>query len=258
MKVISLQSGSNGNCIYVEANGVKLLFDAGITGNLVQERLAVHGRAVEGIDAVLISHDHIDHCRSMGVLNRAFGLPIYTTAKTHEAAKRFSLGEIADLRYFAAGETVKFGKVTVETIRTPHDAEDGVVFVVDDGKHRLGIMTDLGHVFDGLGDVVASLDAVLLESNYDPELLANCSRPEWLKKRIAGPEGHISNFEAAELLNAAASTRMQWACLGHLSEENNTPKLALDTHRKILGVVRDRLPLSVASRYEVSAVMEID
>ena len=101
MKVISLQSGSNGNCIYVEANGVKLLFDAGITGNLVQERLAVHGRAVEGVDAVLISHDHVDHCRSMGVLNRMFGLPIYATAKTFEAAKRFALGEIGDLRYFA-------------------------------------------------------------------------------------------------------------------------------------------------------------
>ena len=143
----------------------------------------------------------------------------------------------------------------METIRTPHDAEDGVVFVVDDGKHRLGIMTDLGHVFNGLGDVVASLDAVLLESNYDPDMLANCARPEWLKKRISGPEGHISNFEAAELLNTAASARMQWACLGHLSEESNTPTLALDTHRKILG---DRLPLSVASRYEVSAVMEID
>ena len=69
----------------------------------------------------------------------------------------------------------------METIRTPHDAEDGVVFVVDDGKHRLGIMTDLGHVFNGLGDVVASLDAVLLESNYDPDMLANCARPEWLK-----------------------------------------------------------------------------
>ena len=254
MKVISLQSGSNGNCIYVEANGVKLLFDAGIAGNLVEERLVVHGRAVKGVDAVLISHDHVDHCRSMGILNRMFGLPIYATAKTFEAAKRYALGEIGDLRYFASGETVKFGKVTVETIRTPHDAEDGVVFVVDDGKHRLGVMTDLGHVFDGLGDVVASLDAVLLESNYDPELLANCARPEWLKKRIAGPEGHISNFEAAELLKRAASARMQWACLGHLSEDNNTPTLALDTHRKILG---DRLPLSVASRYEVSAVMEI-
>ena len=253
MRFISLQSGSNGNCVYVEANGVKLLFDAGISGILVEERLAVHGREV-AVDAVLISHDHADHSRSMGIMNRKFGLPIYATAKTYEAAKRYALGEIADLRHFQSGETVKFGKVVVETIPTPHDAEDGAVFVVDDGKHRLGILTDLGHVFDGLGDVIASLDAVLLESNYDPDLLANCSRPEWLKKRISGPEGHISNFEAAELLLASASKRMKWACLGHLSQDTNTPELALETHRKILG---ERLPLFLATRYEASAVMEI-
>jgi phosphoribosyl 1,2-cyclic phosphodiesterase len=254
MRVISLQSGSNGNCIYVEANGLKFLFDAGISGIQVQERLAIHGRNAESVDAVLISHDHADHSRSMGILNRKFGLPIYATAKTCEASKRYALGKIGDLRHFAAGETVQFGKVTVETIPTPHDAEDGVVFVVDDGTHRLGILTDLGHVFAGLGDVIASLDAVLLESNYDTDMLANGSRPEWLKKRIAGPAGHISNFEAAELLRATASKRMKWACLGHLSQDNNRPKLALDTHRKILG---DRLPLFVATRYEVSGVMEV-
>jgi phosphoribosyl 1,2-cyclic phosphodiesterase len=190
----------------------------------------------------------------MGILNRTFGLPIYTTAKTYEAAKRFALGEIGDLRHFVAGEKIQFGKVMVETIATPHDGADGVVFVVDDGKHRLGIMTDLGHVFTGLGDVVASLDAVLLESNYDPVMLADCPRPEWLKERIVGPGGHISNFEAAELLNTAASKRMKWACLGHLSEDTNTPELALATHRKILG---DRLPLFVATRYEVSELMEV-
>ena len=254
MRVISLQSGSNGNCVYVEADGVKLLFDAGISGIQVQDRLAIHGRATEGIDAVLISHDHIDHSRSMGILHRKFGLPVYATAKTYGAAKRYAVGEIEDMRHFAAGETLRFGKVTVETIPTPHDAEDGVVFVVDDGKHRLGIMTDLGHVFDGLADVIASLDAVLLESNYDPEMLANGSYPEWLKERIAGPAGHISNIEAAELLLASASKRMTWACLGHLSQDNNTPELALETHRKILG---DRLTLFVATRYEVSEVMEI-
>ncbi len=254
MKVISLQSGSNGNCIYVEANGVMLLFDAGISASQVQERLALHERDASSVDAVLISHDHIDHCRSMGILNRSYGLPIYATPKTYEAAKRFALGEINDLRHFQSGEKVEFGKVVVETIPTPHDAEDGVVFVVDDGKHRLGILTDLGHVFDGLGDVIASLNAVLLESNYDPDMLANSSRPDWLKERIAGPEGHISNFEAAELLLASASERMQWACLGHLSEDSNTPILALNTHRKILG---KRLPLFVATRYEASGVMEI-
>ena len=249
MKVISLQSGSNGNCIYVEAGGVKLLFDAGISASDVQERLAKHGRDVTAVDAVLISHDHIDHCRSMGVLNRTFGLPIYATAKTFEAAKRFALGEIGDLRYFVAGKTIQVGKVTVETVSTPHDGADGVVFVVDDGKHRLGIMTDLGHVFDGLGDVIASLDAVLLESNYDPDMLANAARPEWHKERIAGPGGHISNVEAAQLLLASASKRMKWACLGHLSHDTNTPELALATHRKILG---DRLPLFLATRYEVN------
>ncbi len=254
MRLMSLQSGSNGNCVYVEAGGVKLLFDAGISASEVQERLALHSRDVQNCDAVLISHDHIDHCRSMGILNRAFGLPIYATAKTYEAAKRFALGEIGDLRYFVAGEKIQFGKVMVETIVTPHDGADGVVFVVDDGKHRLGIMTDLGHVFNGLGDVVASLDAVLLESNYDPDLLANCPRPEWLKARIAGPGGHISNFEAAELLLASVSKRMKWACLGHLSADTNTPELALATHRKILG---DRLPVYVATRYEVSGLMEV-
>ncbi len=254
MQVISLQSGSNGNCIYVEANGVKLLFDAGLSGIQVKERLALHGRDVNAVDAVLISHDHVDHSRSMGILHRKFGLPIYATAKTYQAASRYKLGEIEDLRHYRSGETLRCGKVSVETIATPHDAEDGVVFVVDDGQHRLGILTDLGHVFNGLADVIKSLDAVLLESNYDPEMLANGSYPEWLKGRIAGPAGHISNFEAAELLQTAASRRMKWACLGHLSQDNNTPKLALATHRRILG---ERLPLFVATRYEASGVMEV-
>ena len=129
-----------------------------------------------------------------------------------------------------------------------------MVFVVDDGKHRLGILTDLGHVFSGLDDLIASLDAVLLESNYDPDMLANGPYPDSLKERIAGPAGHISNFEAAELLLAAASKRIKWACLGHLSHDNNTPKLALATHRKILG---KRLPIFVATRYETSDVLQV-
>jgi len=254
MQVISLQSGSNGNCIYVEAGGVRLLFDAGISGIQVKERLALHGRNPIGVDAVLISHDHVDHSRSMGILHRKFGLPIYATAKTYRAANRYGLGEIADFRHFRSGETLRFGNVVVETIPTPHDGVDGVVFVVDDGQHRLGILTDLGHVFADLEAVIGSLDAVLLESNYDPEMLANGTYPDWLKERIEGPGGHISNFEAAELVLAAASKRMKWACLAHLSHDNNTPKLALATHRRLLG---GRFSLLVATRYEATDVMEV-
>ena len=254
MHVISLQSGSNGNCIYVETGDVKLLFDAGISGIRAKQRLSWQGRDIAKVDAVLISHDHVDHSRSMGIFQRKFGLPIYATPKTYHAASRYGLGAIEDLRHFAAGETLLFGRVTVETIPTPHDGADGVVFVVDDGKHRLGILTDLGHVFSELEGVIRSLDAVLLESNYDPDMLANGPYPEFLKERIEGPGGHISNFEAAEVLKSNASKRMKWACLAHLSQDNNTPALALKTHRKILGKL---LPIFVATRYEASGVMQV-
>lgn len=254
MRLISLQSGSNGNCVYVETRGVRLLFDAGISGTQVKERLARHGRDVTSVDAVLISHDHVDHSGKMGILNRKFGLPIYITPKTFREASRYRPGDIGDLRHFTAGETLHLGKVRVETIPTPHDGADGVVFVVDDGERRLGILTDLGHVFPGLEGVVESLDAVLLESNYDPDMLANGPYPQWLKQRIQGPGGHISNAEAAEVLCRCRSSRLQWACLAHLSGDNNTPAVALKTHKRILG---DRLPLFVALRHEASGVMEV-
>jgi phosphoribosyl 1,2-cyclic phosphodiesterase len=144
--------------------------------------------------------------------------------------------------------------VSIHTIPTPHDGEDGVAFVIDDGMHRLGILTDLGHVFQDLGRTIASLDGVFLESNYDPEMLANGPYPRFLKMRIKGPGGHISNREAAELLAGAADGRLQWACLAHLSAENNSPDLALKTHREVLG---HDLSLCVASRYGVSEVMSV-
>jgi len=254
MQVISLQSGSNGNCIYVETNGIRLLFDAGISGGRAQERLAQHGRDVGDVDAVLISHDHVDHARSMGIYHRKFGLPVYVTAETHRASKRHKPGEIEDIGYFSAGESLRFGKVVVETVATPHDGTDGVVFVVDDGTHRLGVLTDLGHVFNELEDIIGSLDAVLLESNYDLDMLATGPYPEWLKERIEGPGGHISNLESAELLLKAASQRMKWVCLAHLSEDNNTPDVAVETHYQILG---QRLPVHVATRYGATDVMEV-
>jgi phosphoribosyl 1,2-cyclic phosphodiesterase len=254
MRVISLQSGSNGNSTYVEANGVRLLFDAGISGRRAQARLALHGRDISAVDALLISHDHVDHARSMGIFHRKFGLPVYVTAATHQASKRHNLGEIEDIGYFSAGESLRFGKVIVETIRTPHDGVDGVVFVVDDGKRRLGILTDLGHVFGELEDIIGSLDAVLLESNYDPDMLANGFYPERLKERIEGFGGHLSNPESAELLSKAAPRKMKWACLAHLSQDNNTPDLAVETHNQMLG---KRLPIHVASRYEATAVLEV-
>jgi phosphoribosyl 1,2-cyclic phosphodiesterase len=253
MRTISLQSGSSGNCIFVETKGVRLLFDAGIGGNEAARRLAAHGRDMRTVDALIISHDHGDHVRHAGVYQRKFGLPIYVTAKTLSVAEeKLPLGPVHDVRLFMAGGKIRFGDVTVETIPTPHDGADGSAFVVVSGEKRLGILTDLGHVFEELVPVVASLDAVFLESNYDPVMLSKGSYPAFLKRRIQGPEGHISNIEAAELLQAGK--RLKWACLAHLSKNNNHPSVALGTHRKIL---QDPLTLYAASRHTSSAVLTI-
>lgn len=255
MLMISLQSGSNGNCIYVESGDVRLLFDAGISGACAEERLAAHGRDIRKVQAAIISHDHGDHIRSAGIFQRKYGIPLYVTPRTLSAAQgRTELGKLKEVLHFRAGAPLRFGGLTVHTVPTPHDGQDGVVFVIDDGLRRLGIMTDLGHVFRDLGRLIASCDAVLLESNYDPAMLANGPYPRYLKERIKGPRGHIANREAAELLGPAFSGRLSWARLGHLSEQNNSSEVALRTFREICGSGHD---IGVASRYAVSDVLEV-
>jgi phosphoribosyl 1,2-cyclic phosphodiesterase len=256
MIAISLQSGSSGNCIYVEAGGVRLLIDAGITGIQAQERLSAHGRDIRKVDAVIISHDHGDHIRHAGVYQRKFGIPIYVTPATlAAAAARCNLGKLSDVRSFRASDKIRFGDVLVHAIPTPHDGVDGSVFVIEAGRKRLGVLTDLGHVFKDLTRIVASLDAVFLESNYDPDMLAAGPYPAYLKQRIRGPHGHISNVEAAEILRRASDEkRLQWACLSHLSEENNHPDVALKTHREIAS---GNLTLYVADRYQATEVFTV-
>lgn len=250
VETFSLQSGSNGNSIYVEANGVRLLFDAGISGRMAEGRMAVHGRDIRDVDALLISHDHTDHIRCAGIYQRKFGLPIYMTSKTYSAAAKWcSLGKLNDVRYFRAGDSLDFDRVKVHTVPTAHDAIDGVAFVIEcDGK-RLGILTDLGHPFPGLQNLLESLDAAYLETNYDPELLACGSYPPALQARIRGHGGHLSNGESAELLRATGRHRPDWIAVAHLSEENNRPQLAIGAQLSAIG--RD-YPVHHASRQRAS------
>lgn len=235
MNLISLQSGSNGNCIYVESGETKLLFDAGISGKLAAERLARAGRDITDVNALIISHDHADHSRSAGIYQRKFDIPLWITGKTlREVNLSHNPGKLAEVIRFRSGGILDFGHVRVETIPTPHDGVDGVSFIIDDGRSRLGIFTDLGHVYGDLRNALESVDAALIESNYDTGMLQNGPYPPHLKRRIAGPHGHISNIESAELV-ARHGARLCWVCLGHLSGENNTPELALRTHRSING-----------------------
>ena len=249
MRIVSLQSGSNGNSVFVEANGIRLLFDAGLTGAKTEERLTEVGVDVRSVHGVLISHDHSDHVKGAGVLQRKFELPIWITRKTCEAASanRKSPVHLESPQFFKAGERIRFeNNVIVETLSTPHDAVDGVGFIVDDGSVRFGILTDLGHVFSELKQVFPTLGGVLIESNYDPKMLdMNENYPAWLKNRIRGKHGHLSNRDAA-LLIKNAGFRLRVACLGHLSQENNTPELALEPYQA--KSFKRTFPIRIAAR----------
>ncbi len=253
VNAISLQSGSNGTCLYVETQGKKFLFDAGISSVRADNRLRTFGRDIRDVDALIISHDHGDHSRHAGVYQRRFGLPIYITHKTLKGTlSKYKLGKLSDVNYFQAGDTLEFGLVSVQTIPSPHDGVDGVVFIVSATEKSLGVWTDLGHVFSDLYSEIPLLDGVFIESNYDPGMLVRGPYPEHVKRRIEGPSGHISNAEAAELL--LAGTRLKWACLSHLSNNNNDPATALKTHREIGD---NNLKLVTASRYDATGMLTI-
>ncbi len=249
MEVISLQSGSAGNCVFVRSGETRLLFDAGISGSSAESRLAEFGYDIRDCNALVLSHEHSDHINGVGVFHRKFGLPVYANLRTWDAIRaRPSTGCIGSPNYFVSGKPFQIGSLRIQTLRTPHDAIDGVCFVIEDVEfgQRFGLFTDLGHVFSRLQKVIGTLDAVLIESNYDDNMLRLGPYPQYLKDRSSGKRGHISNKDAAELLDACDASQLQWACLGHLSAQNNSPEVALATHRERHG---NRFPLFCADRY---------
>ncbi|KPK72971.1 MAG: hypothetical protein AMJ79_15420 [Phycisphaerae bacterium SM23_30] len=232
MLTFALQSGSHGNCIYVETEHARLLFDAGISGKMAQHRLSQYDRDVRDIDAVIISHDHRDHVSGAGIFHRKFHLPVYITPNAWSAC-RSVCGPVEKLHHFIPGQKLHFGATIVRTIPTPHDSVDSVAFVIEHDRKKLGIFTDLGHRFDGIEKWIRKLDGLYLESNYDPDMLRRGDYPPWLKRRIAGPGGHLSNQQAAQLV-LDCSPQLQFLALAHLSQNNNHPCLALAQARKIL------------------------
>jgi len=253
METFSLQSGSNGNAIFVEANGTRLLFDAGISGRQAEQRMKIHGRDMRDVDALILSHDHSDHVRCAGIFQRKFGLPIYMTRETHTAIW-CDLGTLHDVRYFRSGDVLTFANVAVHTVPTPHDAADGVAFVVACEGRRLGILTDLGHPFAGLQSLLEDVDAAYLECNYDPDMLECGSYPLYLKRRISGAGGHLSNAESAELLRACGRHKPRWTAVAHLSAENNRPQLAVEAQHRAVG---ESYPVHHACRDSCSALLTV-
>jgi len=230
LRVRVLRSGSAGNAILVEACGTRLLVDAGIPLELVERELAPLGLEATDLSAILLTHEHDDHARGAGAVARAAGIPVLANERTLRHAAG-ALGGVATER-FTTGVPFRLGAFTVDPFPVPHDAVEPVGFVLQVDGLRVVVAHDLGAVDGVLRERLPVADLILLEANYDPRLLSVSAYPWFLKNRILGPTGHLSNESAAvAAVWAARGRKAQTILLLHLSEVNNLPPLARDVVR---------------------------
>jgi len=245
MELTVLASGSKGNCTYLRGGRGALLIDAGLSARESLRRLANAGADASLIEAILVTHEHIDHIRGVDVLARRLRVPVYATGGTLEAFSEKCGPTSAEIRRCRCGEAFAVGDFSVEPFAASHDAREPCGFSVAEGDLRIGCCTDTGTVTPSIFDHLASCDAVLLESNHCPKMLEDGPYPAYLKSRIRSKRGHLSNPDAARCLQGLAD-HIHMAMLAHLSEINNTQERALLSAFEGLGLYSDQIAVTVA------------
>lgn len=244
LEVTILASGSAGNSALVRSGGTTILLDAGLSARRLLERLAAHGVSADSLDAVVLTHEHGDHTQALKVLCGRRDVPIYANRMTAAALEAGSLSGCRTWRFFGNGAAFSVGALTIEAFSVPHDAADPVGFLVRNTNATFGLLTDLGHATPLVIERMREADALLIETNYDEELLQRDTRRPWsVKQRISSRHGHLSNAAAADVIAALAEGRLATVLLGHLSRDCNTAELA---------TTAIRAPLDRAGRRDVT------
>ncbi len=265
MRLCSIASGSSGNCIYVGTDATHILVDVGISGKKAETGLNTLGLTCRDIDGIFITHEHIDHISGLGVLARKYGIPIFATKGTIAAIKQTkSVGTIDEdlFQTISAEEKLTVKDMTLNPMQISHDAAEPVAYRISHGKKKLAIITDLGTYNDYTVECLKGMDALFLEANHDVNMLQVGPYPYYLKQRILGNRGHLSNELSGRLLSELLHDKMQAVVLGHLSKENNLPELAYETVRLEITMAENEykatdFPISVANRSEVSSLIHI-
>ena len=221
LRLASLGSGSRGNATLIHSGDTLLLVDCGFPASELQRRCARLGVDPAEIDAILVTHEHSDHIQGVGVSARRFGLPVWMTHGTRVAMAQEA---IAALHLFGGhDDEFGIGDIRVQPIPVPHDAREPVQFVFRVGDTRIGLMTDVGSVTPHITSRLDGVDALLLECNHDPEMLATGPYPASVKVRVGGAYGHLANAQAAQLLESIDHPKLSHLVIGHVSQQNNAP-----------------------------------
>lgn len=258
MKISVLASGSKGNCVYIEGDSGALLIDAGRSAKELLGtrdrggRLQEAGGKKELIEGILVTHEHGDHISGLGAVGNNLKKPAFGTVGTMDAFLRHRTGATRfPVHTIRCGTPFEVGEFTIEAFAVSHDATEPCGYLISEGSTRLCYCTDTGVVTERMQEILARSDGLVLESNHCPEMLANGPYPVFLKRRIAGHKGHLSNHDAAKVLRELGDS-IHLAILAHISEENNEPDLALITAQEGLSLHAESVELFAASSVDLA------
>ena len=260
MQFLSIASGSSGNCLYAGNEDSSVLIDAGISKKKIVSGLDTINVNPDKVDGILITHEHSDHIKGLGIMLRAYGIKAYATEETFDEIMRTSSIGKVDTSLFNCikpDESFNIGSLNIKPFSISHDAVNPICFTISDSSGKIGIATDLGYYDDYIIDNLMDSQILLLEANHDVNMLQVGIYPYKLKQRILSNEGHLSNENSGRLICRLLDGGLKHIFLGHLSKENNYPELAYETVRSEIragyGEVLDRLDLKVADRDVPSA-----
>ena len=257
----SLYSGSSGNSLFVETSNTKILVDAGVSCKKIENALEDINVDPTSLDGILVTHEHIDHVQSLGTLSKKYDLPVFVNQETLDAMPK-QKDKIAEknVKLFKVTENFSIGDLEIKPFSIPHDAANPCGFNILKENKKISIATDIGHMTKNILNNLEESLFIMLEANYDPEILKCSSYPFNLKTRISGPTGHLSNELAGKTITYLLQSGLKNAMLGHLSKESNFPELAYQTVLdELLSTNYDEnnFKLSVASRDSHSKVITI-
>lgn len=229
-----LASGSKGNCIYVGSENTKILVDAGISGLATRKKLEMIGVELDQIQAIVITHEHIDHINGLKTLALRHNIPVFANVSTAKAIYA-TLGHCPKFKIFATGERFSIGDIELHPFSIQHDTVDPVAFTLHLEGVKLGICTDLGFATTLVRSHLKGCDYLMVEANHEPSMVHASARPQIYKQRVLGRSGHLSNEACADLLAETVEENIKHIHLAHLSQECNAEATALATIRKKLG-----------------------